>query len=120
MKRQNVRTLSLIVCTFTYLLVGAAVFDAFESDYEVERRDKLRKEEMFYRDKYNMNESDFEILRKNVEKTVPYYAGVQWKFSGSFYFALTVVTVIGKYLYHVSYFYLWIGHHVTFDLYRHH
>jgi hypothetical protein len=28
MKRQNVRTLSLIVCTFTYLLIGAAVFDA--------------------------------------------------------------------------------------------
>ena len=35
MKRQNVRTLSLIVCTFTYLLVGAAVFDALESQEEV-------------------------------------------------------------------------------------
>ena len=35
MKRQNVRTLALIVCTFTYLLVGAAVFDALESGHEV-------------------------------------------------------------------------------------
>lgn len=26
MKKQNIRTLSLIVCTFTYLLIGAAVF----------------------------------------------------------------------------------------------
>ena len=30
MKRRNVRTLSLIVVTFTYLLIGAAVFDALE------------------------------------------------------------------------------------------
>jgi len=37
MKRQNVRTLSLVVCTFTYLLVGAAVFDALESDTEEKR-----------------------------------------------------------------------------------
>ena len=34
MKKQNVRTLSLIVCTLTYLLVGAAVFDALESENE--------------------------------------------------------------------------------------
>jgi hypothetical protein len=34
MKRQNVRTISLIVCTFTYLLVGAAIFDKFESETE--------------------------------------------------------------------------------------
>lgn len=37
MKRQNVRTLSLIVCTLTYLLVGAAVFDALESDNELQQ-----------------------------------------------------------------------------------
>nr|CAD7449335.1 unnamed protein product [Timema bartmani] len=37
MKRQNVRTLSLVVCTFTYLLIGAAVFDALESETERKR-----------------------------------------------------------------------------------
>lgn len=41
MKKQNVRTLSLIVCTFTYLLVGAAVFDALESDTEKRRYEVL-------------------------------------------------------------------------------
>lgn len=41
MKRQNVRTLSLVVCTFTYLLVGAAVFDALESETERKRWDDL-------------------------------------------------------------------------------
>jgi hypothetical protein len=50
---------------------------------------------MSYRNKYNMTAEDFELLRRNVEKTVPYYAGVQWKFSGSFYFALIVVAAIG-------------------------
>ncbi|KAJ8965246.1 hypothetical protein NQ314_004258, partial [Rhamnusium bicolor] len=38
MKKQNVRTLSLIVCTFTYLLIGAAVFDALESKTENQRK----------------------------------------------------------------------------------
>ncbi|CAH1397012.1 unnamed protein product [Nezara viridula] len=41
MKKQNVRTLSLIVCTFTYLLVGAAVFDALESGTERKRWEAL-------------------------------------------------------------------------------
>lgn len=41
MKRQNVRTLSLVICTFTYLLIGAAVFDALESQTESKRWDFL-------------------------------------------------------------------------------
>lgn len=44
MKRQNVRTLSLVVFTFTYLLIGAAVFDALESDTERRRWDYLKGE----------------------------------------------------------------------------
>ena len=42
MKRQNIRTLSLIVGTFTYLLVGAAIFDALESEHEIAQRNALR------------------------------------------------------------------------------
>ena len=34
MKKQNIRTLSLVVITLTYLIIGAAVFDYFESDNE--------------------------------------------------------------------------------------
>ena len=96
MKRQNVRTLSLIVCTFTYLLVGAAVFDALESQKEVERRDMFLKQEMELRNKYNISDKDFARLELNIRKNHPYYASKQqWKFSGSFYFALVVITVIG-------------------------
>uniref|UniRef100_A0A182SZK2 Potassium channel domain-containing protein n=1 Tax=Anopheles maculatus TaxID=74869 RepID=A0A182SZK2_9DIPT len=42
MKRQNIRTLSLVVCTFTYLLIGAAVFDALESETEARRWEFLK------------------------------------------------------------------------------
>lgn len=48
MKKQNVRTLSLIVCTFTYLLVGAAVFDSLESKTEKNRFEVLQGEHLFY------------------------------------------------------------------------
>lgn len=42
MKRQNVRTISLIVCTFTYLLVGAAIFDSLESETEKRQFEALQ------------------------------------------------------------------------------
>ena len=45
MKKQNVRTLSLIICTFTYLLIGASIFDYVES--EEERRQKEALQGMF-------------------------------------------------------------------------
>lgn len=96
MKKQNVRTLSLIVCTFTYLLVGAAVFDALESEFEGEKKRILQAEEETIKDRYNITKEDFETLRYTMIKNVPYKAGTQWKFAGAFYFALTVITTIGK------------------------
>jgi hypothetical protein len=41
MKKQNVRTLSLIVATMTYLLIGAAVYDSIESKHEDRQREAL-------------------------------------------------------------------------------
>lgn len=96
MKKQNVRTLSLIVCTFTYLLIGAAVFDALESEYEIEHRRKYNQEETQFKAKYNITNEDYEKLRKNILRVMPYKSGRQWKFPGAFYFSLTVVTTIGK------------------------
>ncbi|CAL1584329.1 unnamed protein product [Knipowitschia caucasica] len=96
MKRQNVRTLSLIVCTLTYLLVGAAVFDALESDFEMREKEQLEAEEKRLQGKYNISEDDYRKLETIIMEAEPHRAGVQWKFAGSFYFAITVITTIGK------------------------
>jgi len=97
MKKQNTRTLSLIVCTFTYLLVGAAVFDALESETEKEKSRDYHYKEHMIRSRYNMTDKDFNLLRRNIILSVPYKAGTQWKFAGAFFFALTVITTIGGY-----------------------
>ena len=96
MKKQNVRSLSLIVCTFTYLLVGAAVFDALESEFEGEERRKLQEQEQELVEKYNITQEDLHNLTMNIITNVPHKAGIQWKFAGAFYFATTVITTIGK------------------------
>ena len=98
MKRQNVRTLSLIVCTFTYLLVGAAVFDALESEYEMREKEQLEAEEKRLQGKYNISDEDYRQLETIILEAEPHRAGVQWKFAGSFYFAITVITTIGELL----------------------
>ncbi|KAJ6661497.1 hypothetical protein lerEdw1_014406 [Lerista edwardsae] len=95
MKRQNVRTLSLIICTFTYLLVGAAVFDALESDHEIREEEQLKAEETRLKGKYNISNEDYQQLEEIIMQSEPHRAGVQWKFAGSFYFAITVITTIG-------------------------
>ncbi|XP_048372550.1 potassium channel subfamily K member 3 [Sphaerodactylus townsendi] len=95
MKRQNVRTLALILCTFTYLLVGAAVFDALESEQETAERRKLEQKQTELKSKYNLSEDNYYELEGVVLRLKPHKAGVQWKFAGSFYFAITVITTIG-------------------------
>ncbi|GIY80024.1 two pore potassium channel protein sup-9 [Caerostris darwini] len=99
MKRQNVRTLSLIVCTFTYLLIGAAVFDALESENEQVQRSTIHYVERLLIEKYNISKEDYRIWSTVIIKSVPHKAGIQWKFAGSFYFATTVLTTIGEWTY---------------------
>lgn len=78
--------------------MGAGVFDALESKQEKTQKGKLdyRKFELMY--KYNLTRFDFDQIEKVVLLLKPHKAGVQWKFAGSFYFAITVITTIGKFL----------------------
>ena len=95
MKKQNVRTLSFIVSTLTYLLVGAAIFDALESQTEDVLRGELEQQEKKYKENYNITEEEFIELEKTLNKFNIYKSYPQWKFVGAFYFSLTVVTTIG-------------------------
>ncbi|XP_017878522.1 two pore potassium channel protein sup-9 [Ceratina calcarata] len=95
MKKQNVRTVLLIVCTLTYLLIGAAIFDVLESETEKRHKEVLDGIENMVTRKYNISEDDFKIMETVVLKMEPHKAGQQWKFSGSFYYAITVLTTIG-------------------------
>ena len=62
MKRRNVRTLSLIVVTFTYLLVGAAVFDALEGQHNEDAQQALNMMKTNFMLKYNMTEDEYKII----------------------------------------------------------
>ncbi|KAI8505794.1 Potassium channel sub K member 9 [Branchiostoma belcheri] len=100
MKKQNIRTLSLMIASFMYLLVGAAVFDALESESEEKQRRLLRERESKLRALYNISREDFLEIETVVLRSVPYKAGKQWQFTGAFYFATTVITTIGRYRFH--------------------
>uniref|UniRef100_H3BVQ4 Potassium channel subfamily K member n=1 Tax=Tetraodon nigroviridis TaxID=99883 RepID=H3BVQ4_TETNG len=95
MKRQNVRTLALIICTFTYLIAGAAIFDALESQTEMTQRNALDRTKRNLLSAFNLTREDFDRLEKVVLQLKPHKAGIQWQFAGSFYFAITVITTIG-------------------------
>ncbi|XP_073994126.1 TWIK-related acid-sensitive K[+] channel 7 isoform X3 [Rhodnius prolixus] len=95
MKRQNVRTLSLVVCTFTYLLIGAAVFDALESETERKRWEFLSALRESLLKKYNISNEDYKMIEIVIIENKPHKAGPQWKFAGAFYFATVVLAMIG-------------------------
>lgn len=46
--------------------------------------------------KYNISPDDFRLIETLILKSEPHKAGRQWKFAGSFYYATTVLTTIGK------------------------
>ena len=95
MKRQNIRTISLVVITLTYLIIGAAVFDYFESTHEIQVNARLNQNISMFKQKHKMNDSEFNKLWRNIHDKKPFYGGEQWKFVGSLYFCTVVVTLIG-------------------------
>ena len=90
------RTVLLIICSISYLLVGAAVFSALEFEEDQRRRDGIKRLLRQFEAKYNITEADFSkwaVLQRSqrgMDSTVE-----QWSFAGSVYFATTVITTIG-------------------------
>ena len=80
----------------SYLLVGAAIFDALESNAEDTLRKSYQAIETTMLRTYNITTPDYIELEDIVIRYQPHKAGAQWKFSGAFFFSLTVITTIGK------------------------
>lgn len=59
-------------------------------------KEQLEAEEKRLQGKYNISEDDYRKLETIIMEAEPHRAGVQWKFAGSFYFAITVITTIGE------------------------
>ena len=92
------RTVLLIICSISYLLVGAAVFSALEYDDDQKKRREVERLFKVFQKKYNITKEDFsawaelQLYQRAVDSTVE-----QWSFAGSVYFATTVITTIGRY-----------------------
>lgn len=71
------------------------MFDALESTTERHRFEVLQAIEGIIIRKYNITEEDFRVMETVVLKSEPHKAGQQWKFTGAFYYATTVLTTIG-------------------------
>ncbi|XGW33269.1 hypothetical protein V3C99_017606 [Haemonchus contortus] len=93
--KKSSRALMLILTTFTYLLLGAAVFDILESETESYVREELAIVREKLQRKYNFTRRDFELFESVAIKSIPHKAGFQWQFSGAFYFATVVITTVG-------------------------
>lgn len=96
MRKQSARTAALILCILSYLLVGAAVFDALESEAERNRQRLLARKRGEFRRKYGFSADDYRELERLALQAEPHRAGRQWRFAGPFYFAITVITTIGE------------------------
>ena len=95
MKQKNIRTVSFVIITLTYLIIGAALFDYFESHTEFTQNQRLTRNISLFKAKHRMNDTEFNELWNNILKKKPLEAGNQWKFIGSLFFCTLVVTLIG-------------------------
>ena len=94
-KRQNIRTLSLVVFTLIYLLTGAAVFDKLESSTEEKYHEKLNEQIRKFRLNVNMTNEQFELLYKHMVSRGNHRNDIQWNLWGSFYFCTLTLALIG-------------------------
>ena len=95
--QQNIRTLLLITCTVTYMLVGAAVFGALEYDQDQLERKKYLQIYRRLQRHYNISKADMSELAKYLHKKKHVeYALEPWSFAGSVYFTAVTITTIGK------------------------
>ena len=81
--------------TFTYLLVGAAIFDALEGPNNEKVKEGLVQLRENLKEKYGISENDYKMIEVLIEERKPHKTGPQWKFAGSLYYAFVTLALIG-------------------------
>ena len=66
MRKKTIRTVSLVVITLTYLIIGAAVFDYLESGDEKAATARLNHNISIFKNKFRMNDTEFDGLWENM------------------------------------------------------
>ena len=66
-------------------------------------------------EKYNISSTDFILLEELIHLEQPYKAGKPWKFAGSFYYATTVLTTIGKIYTSIYLYYIILPYHTIYQ-----
>ena len=94
-----------IVLFLVYLLVGAAIFQAIEIQYEKDKRKELQFTEVKknFTDRYNISDDDMKEFLGKLKKALELGFDLQsaefqqqWHFMNAFVFAGNVVTTIGE------------------------
>lgn len=80
-----------------YVLLGAAIFKAIESEEQAKELDRIHKTRMEILRKYNITENDAKRWSKTFLSTsMGNDDFLQWNYGNSFLFAMVVLTTIGK------------------------
>jgi len=80
-----------------YVLLGAAIFKAIESEEQVKEMDRIHNTRMEILRKYNITENDAKRWSKTFLSTsMGNDDFLQWNYGNSFLFAMVVLTTIGK------------------------
>ncbi|CAF1009417.1 unnamed protein product [Adineta ricciae] len=92
-QKKNIRTAALIVCTFTYLIIGACIFDALEDAPSTDRKHLFERKFAQFKLDHNMTNATFRQLSDLImNKTTLRH---KWQFYDSFYFSTVVLALIG-------------------------
>ena len=94
-RRQNTRTLFLVIITFVYLFTGAAVFDTLESPTEEKNKQKLLDNIEKFRMQAKMTDAEFEEIYNHMIVKGIHDGNPQWDFIGSFFFSSMTLALIG-------------------------
>ena len=68
----------MIIVTFTYLLVGAAIFDALEGPNNEKVKEGLVELRENLKQKYKITENDYKIIEVLIEERKPHKTGAEF------------------------------------------